>query len=186
MINLEKGQRISMDKGLTLVGVGLGWDPNTGSGYHFDLDASAFMLGANGKLPADNFFVFYNNQKSPDGAVESTGDDTTGGNSDGGDDETLNVDLTKVDGKVQEIVFTATIYKFDERRQNFGQVRNSYIRLYNAVTGEEIARYDLDEDFSVETAVEFGRLYRHNGEWKFEAIGNGSKGGLQTLVNKYL
>lgn len=184
-INLEKGQRISMDKGLTLVGVGLGWDPNQGTGYDFDLDASAFMLGANGKIPADEYFVFYNNQKSPDGAVESTGDDLTGGNSDGGDDETLNVDLTKVDPQVQEILFTATIYKADERRQNFGQVRNSYIRIYNAVTNEEIARYDLDEDFSIETAVEFGRLYRHNGGWKFEAIGNGNKAGLQGLVDKY-
>lgn len=185
MINLEKGQRISMDKSLTLVGVGLGWDPNEGTGYDFDLDASAFMLGANGKIPADNYFVFYNNQKSPDGSVESTGDDLTGGNSDGGDDETLNVDLTKVSDKINEIVFTATIYKAEERRQNFGQVRNSYIRIYDAKSNTEIARYDLDEDFSVETAVEFGRLYRHNGEWKFEAIGNGTKGGLQSLVNKY-
>ncbi len=185
MINLEKGQRISMDKSLTLVGVGLGWDPNDGSGYDFDLDASAFMLGANGKIPADNYFVFYNNQKSPDGSVESTGDDLTGGNSDGGDDETLNVDLTKVSDIIKEIVFTATIYKAEERRQNFGQVRNSYIRIYDAKSNTEIARYDLDEDFSVETAVEFGRLYRHNGEWKFEAIGNGTKGGLQSLVNKY-
>ena len=168
MINLEKGQRISMDKGLTLVGVGLGWDPNEGTGYDFDLDASAFMLGSNGKIP-----------------VESTGDDLTGGNSDGGDDETINVDLTKVDSQIQEIIFTATIYKAEERKQNFGQVRNSYIRIFDAKTDTEIARYDLDEDFSIETAVEFGRLYRRGGEWKFEAIGNGNKGGLQSLVNKY-
>ena len=185
MINLEKGQRISMDKGLTLVGVGLGWDPNEGTGYDFDLDASAFMLGANGRIPADEYFVFYNNQKSPDGSVESTGDDLTGGNSDGGDDETINVDLTKVDSKILEIVFTATIYKAEERKQNFGQVRNSYIRIYDAKTDTEIARYDLDEDFSIETAVEFGRLYRRGGEWKFEAMGIGNKGGLQSLVNKY-
>lgn len=185
MINLEKGQRISMDKGLTLVGVGLGWDPNEGTGYDFDLDASAFMLGENGRIPADEYFVFYNNQKSPDGSVESTGDDLTGGNSDGGDDETINVDLTKVDSKIQEIVFTATIYKAEERKQNFGQVRNSYIRIYDAKTDTEIARYDLDEDFSIETAVEFGRLYRRGGEWKFEAMGIGNKGGLQSLVNKY-
>lgn len=185
MINLQKGQRISMEKGLTLVGVGLGWDPNEGTGYDFDLDASAFMLGKNGKLPSDNYFVFYNNQKSPDGSVESTGDDLTGGNSDGGDDETLNVDLTKVSEQIQEIIFTATIYESEKRHQNFGQVRNSYIRIYNAVTNAEIARYDLDEDFSIETAVEFGRLYRHNGEWKFDAMGNGNKGGLQALVNKY-
>ncbi len=185
MINLEKGQRINMDRGLTLVGVGLGWDPNEGSGFDFDLDASAFMLGSNGRIPQDEYFVFYNNPQSPDGAVESSGDDLTGGNSDGGDDEMLNVDLTKVDEKIQEIIFTATIYKADERRQNFGQVHNSYIRIFNAVNNVEIARYDLDEDFSIETAVEFGRLYRHRGDWKFEAIGNGSKGGLQTLVNKY-
>ena len=182
-ISLEKGQRIEI--GLSKVSVGLGWDPNDGTGYDFDLDASAFMLGSNKHLPHDNFFVFYNNQKSPDGAVESTGDDLTGGNSDGGDDETLNVDLTKVDSQVQEIIFTATIYKAEERRQNFGQVRNSYIRIYNTITNEEIARYDLDEDFSVETAVEFGRMYRRNGEWKFEAMGIGNKDGLQALVNKY-
>lgn len=185
MINLEKGQRISMDKGLTLVGVGLGWDPNEGTGYDFDLDASAFMLGESGRIPTDEYFVFYNNQKSPDGSVESTGDDLTGGNSDGGDDETINVDLSKVDPKIQEIVFTATIYKAKERRQNFGQVRNSYIRIYDAKTNAEIARYDLDEDFSIETAVEFGRLYRRGDEWKFEAMGIGNKGGLQSLVNKY-
>ena len=149
MINLEKGQRISMEKGLKKVGVGLGWDPNEGTGYDFDLDASAFMLGKNGKCPKDEYFVFYNNQVSPDGSVASSGDDQTGGNSDGG-------------------------------------VRNSYIRIYDAQTDEEIARYDLDEDFSVETAVEFGRLYRHNGQWKFEAIANGSKGGMQSLVNQYI
>ncbi|MGN0187472.1 MAG: TerD family protein [Paludibacteraceae bacterium] len=184
-INLEKGQRISMSKGLSLVGVGLGWDPNEGTGYDFDLDASAFMLDNNGKIPTDKYFVFYNNQKSPDNSVESTGDDLTGGNSDGGDDETLNVDLTKVSPQIQEIVFTATIYKAEERKQNFGQVRNSYIRIYDAKNNTEIARYDLDEDFSIETAVEFGRLYRRGGEWKFEAMGIGSKGGLQSLVNKY-
>ena len=177
-INLQKGQRIEI--GLQKVGVGLGWDPNESTGYDFDLDASAFMLGENKKLP-----VFYNNQKSPDGAVESSGDDLTGGSSDGGDDETLTVDLSKVDSRVTEILFTATIHDAENRRQNFGQVRNSYIRIYNAITNEEIAKYDLDEDFSIETAVEFGRLYRRNGEWKFEAIGNGYKGGLEHFVNKY-
>ena len=182
-INLQKGQRIEI--GLQKVGVGLGWDPNESTGYDFDLDASAFMLGENKKLPADEFFVFYNNQKSPDGAVESSGDDLTGGNSDGGDDETLTADLSKVDPRVNEILFTATIHDAENRRQNFGQVRNSYIRIYNAITNEEIAKYDLDEDFSIETAVEFGRLYRRNGEWKFEAIGNGYKGGLEHFVNKY-
>lgn len=180
MINLEKGQRISMDKGLSLVGVELGWNPNEGTGFDFDLDASAFMLGENGQIPQQEFFVFYGNQKAPDSSVESTGDDLIGG-----EGETLNVDLTKVSSQIKEIIFTATIYKAEERRQNFGQVRNSYIRIYDTKTNTEIARYDLDEDFSVETAVEFGRLYRHNGEWKFEAIGNGNKGGLQALVNKY-
>ena len=182
-ITLEKGQRIGIV--LSKVSVGLGWDPNEGTGFDFDLDASAFMLGSNKKIPNDNYFMFYNNPKSPDGAVESTGDDTTGGNSDGGDDETLNVDLQKVDSSIQEILFVATIYKADERKQNFGQVRNSYIRIYNSITNEEIARYDLDEDFSIETAVEFGRLYRRGEEWKFEAMGIGNKGGLQALVNKY-
>lgn len=167
------------------MGVGLGWDPNKGTGYDFDLDASAFMLGGSGQIPAQEYFVYYGNMKSPDGSIESTGDDLTGGNSDGGDDETLNVDLTKVSPHIQEIIFTATIYKAEERHQNFGQVHNSYIRIYDAKTDTEIARYDLDEDFSIETAVEFGRLYRHNGTWKFEAIGNGSKGGLQALVDKY-
>lgn len=185
MINLEKGQRISMEKGLSLVGVGLGWDPNEGTGYDFDLDASAFMLGFDGQIPEQEYFVFYNNMQSPDGAVESTGDDLTGGSSDGDDDETLNVDLLKVDEKVQEIVFTASIHMAEERRQNFGQVRNAYIRIYNAETDEEIARFDLDEDFSTETAVEFGRLYRYKNAWKFEAVGNGSKGGLPHLVQKY-
>ena len=184
MINLQKGQRIEI--GLSKVGVGLGWDPNQSTGYDFDLDASAFMLGEDGKLPQDEFFVFYNNPLSPDQAVESSGDDMTGGNSDGGDDETLSVDLTKIDARIKEIIFTVTIHKAEERRQNFGQVRNSYIRIYNAVSNEEIARYDLDEDFSVETAVEFGRLYKRNGEWKFEAVGQGYKGGLQFFVDKYV
>jgi tellurium resistance protein TerD len=165
--------------------VGLGWDPNEGSGMAFDLDASTFMLDGSNKLPQEGFFVFYNNLKSPDGAVESSGDDTTGGNSDG-DDETLTIDLTKIDPRIQSIVFTVTIHDYEARRQNFGQVRNSFIRIYNDLTQEEIARYDLDEDFSVETAVEFGRLYKRGDEWKFEAMGIGYKGGLQTFVNKYV
>lgn len=182
-INLKKGQRI--DLGLSQVCVGLGWDPNPGSGFDFDLDASAFMLCENKKIPTEQFFVFYNNLISPDKAVESTGDDRTGGNSDGGDDETIKVDLTKIDSRIQEIIFTASIYEAEERHQNFGQVHNSYIRIYNAITNEEIARYDLDEDFSIETAVEFGRLYKRNGEWKFEALGIGYKGGLEYFTQKY-
>jgi tellurium resistance protein TerD len=181
-INLIKGQRIEI--GLSKVGVGLGWDSNEGTGFDFDLDASAFMLGANGKLPKDEYFVFYNNTKSPDGAVESSGDDLTGGNSDG-DDETLTVDLTKIDQQIQSIIFTVTIHDCEVRRQSFGQVRNSYIRIYDAQTNVEIAKYELDEDFFVETAVEFGRLYKRGDEWKFEAMGVGYKGGLQTFVNKY-
>ncbi len=181
-INLTKGQRIEI--GLSKVGVGLGWDPNKGTGFDFDLDASAFMLSENKKLPKDEYFIFYNNPKSPDGAVESSGDDLTGGNSDG-DDESLTVNLASVDPKIQEIVFTVTIHDFEHRKQNFGQVRNSFIRIYNAQTNEEIAKYELDEDFSVETAVEFGRLYRRSSEWKFEAMGIGYKGGLDYFVNKY-
>jgi tellurium resistance protein TerD len=181
-INLIKGQRI--DIGLSKVGVGLGWDPSE-SGYEFDLDASAFMLGANRKLPENEFFIFYNNPKSPDGAVESSGDDLTGGSSDG-DDETLTVDLSRVDPRIHEIIFTVTIYDYEARRQNFGQVKNSFIRIYDALTNEEIAKYELAEDFSIETAIEFGRLYRRGLEWRFEAIGNGYKGGLQYFVDKYV
>jgi tellurium resistance protein TerD len=184
-INLSKGDRFDLSKGLSKVGVGLGWEPNKGeSQFGFDLDASAFMLGANKKLPQDEFFVFYNNQQSPDGSVMSSGDDTEGGGS-GGDDETLSVDLSKVDQRIQEIVFTVTIHEYDKRKQNFGQVRNSFIRIYNALTSEEIAKYELNEDFSVETAIEFGRLYRSGGQWKFEAMGIGYRGGLQFFVNKY-
>lgn len=177
-IQLEKGQRVEI--GLSKVRVDLGWKPSEQPGVDFDLDASAFMLDGNEKLPKDEFFVFYNNQKSPDGAVESAGDDLTGV-----DGETLNVDISKVDPQIQEIIFTVTIYKAEERRQNFGQVHNSFISISNAVTDEEIVRYDLAEDFSIETAVEFGRLYRRGSEWKFEAMGIGNKGGLQALVNKY-
>lgn len=178
-INLVKGQRIEVS--LKKVGVELGWDPNPDPNNPFDLDASAFMIGANGRVPAEEFMVFYNNQTSPDGAVASSGDDLTGGN-----DETLTVELDKVDPRVNEIIFTATIYDAVKRRQNFGQVRNSYIRIYDAETDRELARYDLDEDFSIENAVEFGRLYRRNGGWKFEAIGNGHKGELEFLVDKYV
>ena len=184
-INLSKGERLNLKSGLSKVGVGLGWDPNQSTGFDFDLDASAFMLGANNKVPKDEFFVFYNNPKSPDGAVESSGDDTTGGSSDG-DDETLTVDLSKVDPRVTEIIFTVTIHDYETRKQNFGQVRNSFIRIYDAQTNEEIAKYELDEDFSIETAVEFGRLYKKGSEWKFEARGAGYKGGLQYFVDKYV
>ena len=180
MINLEKGGRASVK--IPRFTVGLGWDINdTSTGHDFDLDASAFMLGENGKLPADEFFVFYNNLISPDEALEHTGDNLTGEGE--GDDESIEIDLTKIDPRIKEICFVVTIHKADERRQNFGQVRNAFIRIYNTDTGEEILRYDLDEDFSVETAVEFGSLYKRNGEWKFRAIGAGQKAGLAKYVN---
>lgn len=181
-INLSKGQRVGL--GLQKVGIGLGWDPNDSSGHDFDLDASAFMLNSSGKVPADNYFVFFNNPKSPDGSVESSGDDQTGGNSDG-DDETLTVEFSKVDSRIEEILVVVTIHDAQERRQNFGQVRNSFIRIYDTVTNEEICKYELDEDFSVETALEFGRLYKRADEWKFEALGKGFTGGLEFLVRKY-
>ena len=181
MINLQKGQRIEI--GLSKVGVGLGWDPNQSTGYDFDLDASAFMLGSNGKLPLDEFFVFYNNPKSPDGAVEHTGDNRTGEGD--GDDESIKIDLTSINPQVSEIVVVVTIHEAEKLKQNFGQVHNSFIRIFNTDTQEEILRYELEEDFSVETAVEFGRIYKKNGQWKFEAIGVGQKGGLREYLNIY-
>jgi tellurium resistance protein TerD len=181
-INLSKGQRV--DIGLQKLGVGLGWDPSAAPGVEFDLDASAFMLGGGGQAPNEKFFVFYGNPKSPDGAVESSGDDRTGGSSDG-DDETLMVDLSRLDPRIDQIVFTVTIYEFAERKQNFGQVRNSFIRIYDATDNTELCKYELGEDFSVETAIEFGRLYKRGDSWRFEAIGNGHMGGLETFVKKY-
>ncbi len=181
-INLQKGQRVAL--GLKHLTVGLGWDPAE-SGQDFDLDASACLLNENKKVPAEEFFLYYNNPQSSDGACKSTGDDRTGGNSKDGDDEQIIVDLTKLSSQIQSIVFTASIYEADVRRQNFGQVQNSYIRIFNTDTGEELCKYELCEDFSIETAVEFGRLYLHNGEWKFEATGIGHKDGLQGIVNKY-
>lgn len=182
-INLVKGQRV--DIGLQKLGVGLGWDPNSNASSHdYDLDASAFMIGAGDQVPNESFFVFYGNQESLDGAVKSSGDDRTGGNSDG-DDETLEVDLGRLDPRIEQIVFAVSIYEAAERRQNFGQVRNSFIRIYNALTNEELCKYELEEDFSVETALEFGRLYKRNDAWKFEALGVAATGGLDSLVKKY-
>ena len=181
-INLQKGQRVSV--GLQHLTVGLGWDPAE-TGTAFDLDAAACMLGENKKMLSDKFFVFYNNLESPDGACKSTGDDRTGGNSDGDDDEQIIIDLDKIDERVKSIVFSASIHNAAENRQNFGQVQNSYVRIFNTDTGVEICKYELSEDFSIETAIEFGRLYLHNGEWRFEATGTGHKGGLQSIVDKY-
>ena len=181
-INLVKGQRAEV--GLRKVNVGLGWDPNQ-SGQTADLDLSAFGLSGSGKLVEEHFFVFFQNLASPDQAIVSSGDDRSGGNSDGGDDEVIAVDLTKLDARVEQIVFTATIYDSRAKKQNFGQVRNAYIRICDAVTKEEICKYELCEDFSVEMAVEFGRLYKRNGVWKFEAMGAGYAEEIDYLVNKY-
>lgn len=182
-INLQKGQKI--DIGLTKMTIGLGWDPNEGTGYDFDLDASAIMIDSSRKLIGEEYFVFYNNLTSPDTALTHTGDDPTGGNSDGDDDEAIIVDLGKVDSRVEEILFVVTIEDFERRKQNFGQVRNSYIRIVDNASGEEIAKYELDEDFSIETGVEFGRLYKRNGAWKFEASGIGYKADLGFFLEKY-
>jgi len=182
-INLQKGQKI--DIGLTKMTIGLGWDPNEGTGHAFDLDASAIMIDSSRKLVGEDYFVFYNNLSSPDGALTHTGDDPTGGNSDGDDDEAIIIDLDKVDARVEEILFVVTIEDFERRKQNFGQVRNSYIRVVDNSNHEEIAKYELDEDFSIETGVEFGRLYKRNGSWKFEASGIGYKADLGFFLEKY-
>ncbi|MBV6880228.1 TerD family protein [Epilithonimonas ginsengisoli] len=182
-INLQKGQKI--DIGLTKMTIGLGWDPNEGTGHDFDLDASAIMIDSNRKLVGEDYFIFYNNLKSPDDALTHTGDDPTGGNSDGDDDEAIIIDLEKVDPRVEEILFVVTIEDFERRKQNFGQVRNSYIRIVDNSNNEEIAKYELDEDFSIETGVEFGRLYKRNGAWKFEASGIGYKADLGFFLEKY-
>lgn len=181
-INLEKGQRVNVN--LPKFVVGLGWDANaTSTGQDFDLDASVFVLGENKKLLTDSHFVFYNNLTSPDGAVEHTGDNLTGVGD--GDDESIKIDLSKINPNATELCFVVTIHDAENRKQNFGQVRNSFVRVYNPDTKEEILKYELEEDFSIETAVEFGRLYKRNGEWKFEAVGVGQKGGLQDYLNKY-
>lgn len=182
MIDLQKGQRVKVE--LPKFTIGLGWDTNSSNtGIDFDLDASAFILGENKKLLSDEHFVFFNNLQSPDGAVVHTGDNLTGEGE--GDDETILIDLSKISPNASEIVFVVTIHKADERNQNFGQVHNSLIRVFNTDTNEEIMKYELEEDFSIETAVEFGRLYRHNDQWKFEAIGVGMKGGLADYLKKY-
>ncbi|WP_204104561.1 MULTISPECIES: TerD family protein [Spirulina sp. CCY15215] len=186
-INLSKGERIDLSKeapGLTNAWVGLGWDINaTDTGTAFDLDTSVFMLGANGKIPADSYFIFYNNLKSPDGGIEHLGDNRSGAGE--GDDETIEVNLDKIDSSIQELIFVATIHDAEERRQNFGQVRNAFIRIADAKTEKEITRYDLDEDFSTEAALEFGRLYRKDGTWRFQAVGQGYNSGLSAFVEKY-
>lgn len=181
-INLQKGQRETLASGNFTVG--LGWDTNqSDTGADFDLDASVFILGSNRKLVSDAHFVFYNNLTSADGAVEHTGDNLTGDGD--GDDESIIIDLSKIDAKAEEVCVVVTIHDAEVRKQNFGQVRNSFVRIVDNNNNTEMMRFDLDEDFSVETAVEFGRIYQKNGEWKFEAVGTGMQGGLQAFLDKY-
>ena len=186
-INLSKGQKVDLTKknpGLKNIMVGLGWDVNAfDSGADFDLDAAAFMLGSNGKCPTEKEFIFYGNLEHASGAVKHMGDNLTGEGE--GDDEQIEVKLPDIPSNVERIAFTVTIYDSDVRRQNFGQVSNSFIRIVDMATDTELIRYDLGEDFSIETAVVVGELYRHNGEWKFNAIGSGFQGGLAALCGHY-
>jgi tellurium resistance protein TerD len=186
-IQLSKGQRIDLTKGnptLQNIVVGLGWDlKNFDGGDAFDLDASAFLLNNQGKCRQDLDFIFYNNLVSPDGSVEHTGDNRTGEGD--GDDEQIKVHLNKVPSDVDKIAITVTIHDAENRRQNFGQVTNAFVRLVDEDLGSEILRFDLGEDFSIETAVVFCELYRHGSEWKFNAVGSGYQGGLAALVNAY-
>jgi len=185
-LSLQKGGNLSLSKeapGLTNIVVGLGWDPRSTDGTQFDLDASAFLLNASGKVRSDADFIFYNQLKSPDGSVEHTGDNRDGAGD--GDDEAIKVDLSRVPADVDKIAFTVTIHDAESRRQNFGQVSNSFIRIINEANSSEIVRYDLAEDASTETAMIFAELYRHNNEWKFRAVGQGYAGGLRALANGY-
>ena len=185
-VSLSKGGNVSLSKeapGLSAINVGLGWDSRVTDGAAFDLDASAFMLNEGGKVRSDSDFIFYNNLKSTDGSVEHLGDNTTGVGE--GDDEVIAIDLAKVPADVQKVAFTVTIHEAETRRQNFGQVTNAFIRVVNKADGKEIARYDLSEDYSTETAMNFGELYRHNNEWKFKAVGQGFAGGLGPLAKNF-
>lgn len=186
-IQLSKGQRIDLTKdnpGLQNIIVGLGWDVKTfDGGEEFDLDASIFLLNAQGQCRQETDFVFYNNLVSPDGSVEHTGDNRTGEGD--GDDEQIKIHLNKVSADVERITITVTIHDAEARRQNFGQVSNAFVRLVDEDVGNEILRYDLAEDFSIETAVVFCELYKHGNEWKFNAIGSGYEGGLASLINAY-
>lgn len=186
-ISLQKGQKVDLTKGnpgLSKILVGLGWDVNRYDGSaDFDLDAAAFLLGDNGRVPSDSDFIFYSNLQHSSGSVVHTGDNLTGEGE--GDDEVIKVDLKSVPANISKVAFTVTIYDADVRNQNFGQVSNAYIRIVDETTGNEIIRYDLGEDFSVETAVVVGELYRYNGEWKFNAIGSGFAGGLYALCKNF-
>jgi len=182
-ISLVKGQKINI--GLSKISIGLGWTPNEGTGSDFDLDASAFMIDTNRLIAAEEYFVFYGNTDSPDTALHHTGDDPTGGNSSDGDDEIIQVDISKINASITEILFVVTIHDATARKQNFGQVRNAYIRIVDDSTNQEIAKYELDEDFSIETGVEFGRLYKRESKWKFEASGIGYREDLSFFLSKY-
>lgn len=186
-INLSKGQKVDLTKGnpnLKHIMIGLGWDVNQfDSGYDYDLDASAFMLGENGKTPTEKEFIFYGNLEHHSNSVKHMGDNLTGAGD--GDDEQIFVDLTLIPQNISRIAFTVTIYDADLRRQNFGQVANSFIRVIDQDTGYEILRYDLGEEFSIETAIVVGEIYKYKGEWKFNAIGSGFQGGLAALCNHY-
>jgi len=185
-ISLSKGGNISLSKedpNLKLALVGLGWDPRVTDGQAFDLDASVFLLSDSGKVRSDADFIFYNQKKSSDGSIEHLGDNRTGQGA--GDDEQVKIALTNVSADIKRIVFAVTIHEAEGRRQNFGQIGNAYIRVVNADSSAEIARYDLSEDGATETAMIFGEVYRHNDEWKFKAIGQGYAGGLSALATNF-
>ena len=185
-ISLQKGGNVSLSKeapSMSKMIIGLGWDVRATDGADFDLDGSAFLLSESGKVRSDADFIFYNQSKSADGSVEHTGDNRTGEGD--GDDEQIIIDLGKVPADVQKIAISVTIHDAEARGQNFGMVSSAFIRCVNADGNSEIARFDLSEDASVETAMIFGEVYRHNGEWKFKAIGQGFKGGLGPLAKNY-
>ncbi|MGW3246809.1 TerD family protein [Streptomyces sp. NPDC001070] len=185
-VSLSKGGNVSLTKeapNLTAVIVGLGWDARTTTGSDFDLDASALLTGTEGKVLSDQHFVFFNNLRSPDGSVEHTGDNITGEGE--GDDEQIKVNLAAVPADVAKIVFPVSIYDAETRQQSFGQVRNAFIRVVNQADDRELARYDLTEDASTETAMVFGELYRHGAEWKFRAIGQGYASGLRGIAQDF-
>ena len=187
-INLNKGARVNLSKevpNLKKIKMGLGWDTNrSDTGSNFDLDGSVFLVGRNGKTELDKNFVFYNNLHSSDKSVRHLGDNLTGEGA--GDDEEILVDLSKVSSSVLEIIFVVTIYEAEQRRQNFGQVSNALIRLVNEENKQEVLRYELDEDYSTERAIEFGRLYRKENSWRFQAVGMGYDAGLQGFVDRYI
>ena len=186
-ISLQKGQKVSLTKGnpgLKNVVIGIGWDVNEfDTGGDFDLDTEAFFLTEMGKVSNQNDFVFYGNLIHPSGAAQHMGDNLTGAGD--GDDEQIKIDLSRVPSNIQKITITVTIHEAEMRRQNFGQVSNAFVRIFNEENGEELLRYDLGEDFSIETAAVFGELYKINNEWKFNAIGSGYQGGLAALCNNY-